>query len=381
MAFPEGSATIEPEMLEYGMKTGASNYIGTIARRKRFGNVAVEPRGLEPRTGLTEIPKIDELRKAKLVTQSRKMSQILRFIERIAQMSDVTVLIEGETGTGKELISELIHYGSPRGRAPFVTINSGAIPTNLVESELFGYDRGSFTGALAQGKKGKFEMAHGGTVLLDEIVELPLEAQTKLLRVLEEKAFYRVGGTQKIKIDVRVIAASNKSLEHAVRVGQFREDLYYRLNVAKIAIPPLRERTEDIIAIAMFYIEKGNTRFGRNFQDISEEARSILLSYPWRGNVRELRNVIERVLIAENSHVLEARHLRFLEGQKPVSPQTGTDVFPGRLPDGGIDLDEVVRNLIIQAMERTHGNMAKAARLLGISKPTLVYRLQKFGLK
>jgi transcriptional regulator with PAS, ATPase and Fis domain len=381
MVSREGSATIEPEMLEHGVKFGADNYIGTIAHRERFGNVAIDPRRSERRTGLTSLPSIEELRREKLITESRKMRQILKFIERVAQLSDLTVLIEGETGTGKELISELIHYGSPRAHGPFVTINSGAIPINLIESELFGYDRGSFTGALSQGKKGKFEIANGGTILLDEIVELPLEAQTKLLRVLEEKAFYRVGGTQKIRIDVRVIAASNKSLEHAVRAGQFREDLYYRLNVAKVAIPPLRERREDIIAIAMFYIEKANSRFGRNFQHISEEARGILLSHPWRGNVRELRNVIERVLIAENSDVLEARHLRFLEDQKPVSLQTEAEAFPGRLPDGGIELEEVVKNLIVQAMERTRGNMAKAARLLGISKPTLVYRLQKFGLK
>jgi two-component system response regulator AtoC len=368
-------------MLGHRMEFGAENYIKTSLHRNRFGNIAVDAQRSERGTRLIDVPSIEELRQEKLITESRKMRQILKFIERIAHHSDLTVLIEGETGTGKELISELIHYGSPRAHGPFVKINSGAIPANLIESELFGYDRGSFTGALSQGKKGKFEIAHGGTILLDEIVELPLEAQTKLLRVLEEKAFYRVGGTKKIKIDVRVIAASNKSMECAVRAGQFREDLHYRLNVAKVAIPPLRERKEDILAIAMFYIEKANTKYGRSFRDISEESKKILVSYPWRGNVRELRNVIERVLIAENSHVLEARHLRFLEDQKPVSPQTETEAFPGRLPDGGIDLEEVVKDLIVQAMERTRGNMAKAARLLGISKPTLVYRLQKFGLK
>jgi transcriptional regulator with PAS, ATPase and Fis domain len=324
---------------------------------------------------------MEVLKREKFITQSKKMRQIFRFIEGIARVPDVTVLIEGETGTGKELISEFIHSGSPRVHGPFVTINSGAIPNNLVESELFGYDRGSFTGGLSQGKKGKFEMANGGTLLLDEISELPLEAQTKLLRVLEEKAFYRIGGDRKIKVDVRVIAASNKNLEEAVRAGQFREDLFYRLNVAKIAIPPLRERKEDILPIAMFYIEKGNQRFGRNLRSVSEEAKHILLSHPWRGNIRELRNVIERVLLAENAEVLEAKHLRFLESQSVVSPQRGSNGFPGRLPDEGIDLEAVIKDLIVQAMERTGGNKAMAARLLGISKPTLLYRLQKFGLK
>ena len=360
------------------MGSGTGHYIGKL---ERFEGPGIEPSGSKRRTGLRYLPSMEELRREKFITESRKMGQVFKFIERIAQVSDVTVLVEGETGTGKELISELIHYGSDRAHGPFVTINSGAIPSNLIESELFGYDRGSFTGALSQGKKGKFDIANGGTLLLDEIGELPLEAQTKLLRVLEEKAFYRVGGTQKISADARIIAASNKSLEQAVRAGQFREDLYYRLNVAKIAIPPLRERKEDIIPIAMFYMEKANRRFGRDFRDVSEQAKEIFLSHPWRGNVRELRNVIERVLLAENGEVLEARHLRFLEDQEPVVRQTDADGFPGTLPDGGIELEEVVRDLIVQAMDRTRGNMARAARLLGISKPTLVYRLQKFGMK
>lgn len=363
------------------MDLGAEGYIGKMARSERLESPGVGSFGSKRKADLGRLPSMEALRREKFITENRKMMQIFRFIERIARIPDMTVLIEGETGTGKELISEFLHYGSIRAHGPFVTINCGAIPGSLVESELFGYDRGSFTGALSQGKKGKFELANGGTLLFDEISELPLEAQTKLLRVLEERAFYRVGGTQKIKVDLRVIAASNKNLEEAVRAGQFREDLYYRLNVAKISIPPLRERKEDIIAIALFYIEKTNQRFGRDFRSISEEAKSILLSHPWRGNVRELCNTVERVLLAENGHVLEERHLRFLESQRAASPQGGPNGFPGRLPERGIELEEVIKDLILQAMERTSGNMAKASRLLGISKPTLVYRLQKFGLK
>lgn len=363
------------------MDAEAYGYIEKTVRPERFEDQRVESLGSGRKADLRCLSSIEALRRERFITESRKMVQIFRFIERIARIPDVTVLIEGETGTGKELISELLHYGSVRVHGPFVTINCGAIPANLVESELFGYDRGSFTGALSQGKKGKFELANGGTLLFDEISELPLEAQTKLLRVLEERAFYRVGGVQKIRVDLRVIAASNKNLEEAVGAGKFREDLYYRLNVAKIAIPPLRERKEDIIPIALFYMEKTNQRFGRNFRGISEEAKKILLSHPWRGNVRELRNTLDRVLLAESAQVLEARHLRFLESQSAVSFESGPKGFPGRLPDRGIELEGVIKDLILQAMERTGGNMAKAARLLGISKPTLVYRLQKFGLR
>jgi len=324
---------------------------------------------------------IEAFRREKFISKSKRMQQIFQLIQKISGVRDVTVLIEGETGTGKELIAEAIHSMSSHANGPFITLNSSAIPSGLVESELFGYDGGSFTGALRHGKKGKFEIAHGGTLLLDEISELPLEAQTKLLRVLEEKEFYRVGGTQKIRVDVRVVAASNKNLEEAARAGQFREDLFYRLNVAKISIPALRERRKDIIPISLFYINKLNQKFGRSFRSISEEAEKILISYHWRGNVRELRNVIERVLLAENAEVLEARHLSFLESGVSGSLNTRSNGFPGELPDEGIELETVIKDLIRQALEKAGGNKAKAARLLGISKPTLVYRLQKFGLE
>jgi len=317
----------------------------------------------------------------KFITRSRKVRQLFQFAEKVARVPDVTVLIEGETGSGKELIAEAIHRMSPRADGPFITVNSAAMPSGLVESELFGYDRGSFTGALGQGKRGKFEIARGGTLLLDEIGELPLEAQTKLLRVLEKKEFYRVGGTQRIKVAVRVIAATNRSLEEAVKAGQFREDLFYRLNVVGITIPPLRERKEDIIPIAMYYMNKFNQKFGRRFRRISEEAELLLMSCPWKGNVRELKNVIERAVLAINAEVLEARHLSFVGPHMSRSHGGASAGFPGELPQEGIDLEAVIKDLIRQAMKKSGGNKAKAARLLGISKPTLVYRLQKFGLK
>jgi len=323
---------------------------------------------------------IESFKRDRFISTSKKTAEIFELIKRIAKVPDVTVLIEGETGTGKELIAECIHYMGHHPDAPFITLNSGAIPSGLVESELFGYEGGSFTGGLRHGKKGKFEMADGGTLLLDEISELPLEAQTKLLRVLETREFYRVGGTRSVKVDVRVIAASNKSLEETTRSGQFREDLYYRLNVSRITIPPLRERKEDIIPVSLFYMKKFNEKFGRDFREISEEAKKILLSRPWKGNVRQLRNVIERVLLADNAKVLEARHLAFLESRAPESPTQGANGFTVKLPDEGIHLDTVIKDLIAQAMEKSGGNKAKASRYLGISKPTLVYRLQKYGL-
>jgi len=309
------------------------------------------------------------------------MKQILQLVKQIARVSDITVLIEGETGTGKELIAQAIHSMSSRANGPFIVLNSGAIPSSLVESELFGYEKGSFTGGLHHGKKGKFEIAHGGTILLDEISEMPLEAQTKLLRVIEKKEFYRVGGTRPIAVNVRIVAASNRSLEEAVNAGQFREDLYYRLNVARIRIPPLRERREDIIPIATFYMSKFNQKFGRRFHAISDEAKEILISYPWKGNVRQLRNVVERALLTQNAEVLETKHLFLPEGRVSGPLKQESCGFPGELPDEGIDLEAVNKNLIRQAMEKSGGNKTKAARLLGISRPTLVYRLKKFGLK
>jgi two-component system response regulator AtoC len=323
---------------------------------------------------------IEAFKRERFITQNKRMLNILQMITKIARVGDVTVLIEGETGTGKELVAEAIHYMSPRRSGPFVTLNSSAIPSGLAETELFGYEKGSFTGGLKEGKKGKFEMAHEGTLFLDEISELPLEAQTKLLRVLEEKAFFRVGGTKRIRLDVRVVAASNMNLEQSVKAGRFREDLFYRLNIAKVSIPPLRERKEDIIAIAMFYMNKFNQKFGRNFRSISEEAKKALLSHSWKGNVRELRNVMERVLLTENTDTVQARHVSFLESPGSEGFSRGSSRSLVELPNEGLDLESVVEDLIRQALQKSGGNKAKAARLLKISKPTLVYRLQKLGL-
>ena len=260
-----------------------------------------------------------------------------------------------------------------------MSINCGAISKDLVESELFGYEKGTFTGGLQEGKKGKFEAANGGTVLLDEISELLPSAQVKLLTFLEEKAFYPVGGSEKRHVDVRIIAATNKSLEECIREGTFREDLYYRLNVARITIPPLRERKEDIEALTLFFINKFNRRFSKNFQRVSDDAKRLLAEHPWTGNVRELRNAIERVMLMEDAPEITRKHLEFLTAAAPLAG--GADPAVPRIPPSGLSLDEMNRQLIVQALERCGGNRTKAAKLLGISRPTMIYRIEKYGIK
>ena len=330
---------------------------------------------------------VEELRKQfvkdynleNIVAQSPTMKLALRLADTIARSYDTTVLIEGKTGTGKEVIARLIHHRSDRFDKPFVSINCGAISKDLVESELFGYEKGTFTGGLQEGKKGKFEAANGGTVLLDEISELLPAAQVKLLTFLEEKAFYPVGGSEKKHVDVRIIAATNKSLEECIREGTFREDLYYRLNVARITIPPLRERKEDIAALTLFFMDKFNQRFRKNFQKVTDDAGRLLVEHPWTGNVRELRNAIERVMLMEEGPEITKGHLDFLTKTAPLSDEADSPAW--KIPPSGLNIDDMNRDLIVQALERCGGNRAQAAKLLGMSRPTMIYRIEKYGIK
>jgi DNA-binding NtrC family response regulator len=330
---------------------------------------------------------VEELRKQfvkdynleNIVAQSPTMKLALRLADTIAKSYDTTVLIEGKTGTGKEVIARLIHHRSDRFDKPFVSINCGAISKDLVESELFGYEKGTFTGGLQEGKKGKFEAANGGTVLLDEISELLPAAQVKLLTFLEEKAFYPVGGSEKKHVDVRIIAATNRSLEECIREGNFREDLYYRLNVARITIPPLRERKEDIAALTLFFMDKFNQRFRKNFQKVSDDAKNLLMEHPWTGNVRELRNAIERVMLMEDGPEITKSHLDFLTKTAPLSGEADSQTW--KIPPSGLNIDDITRDLIIQALDRCGGNRAQAAKLLGMSRPTMIYRIEKYGIK
>lgn len=314
-----------------------------------------------------------------IVIASREINEAFKKADKVAKSHDTTVLIEGETGVGKEIIARYIHYQSDRFGKPFMAINCGAINRDLVESELFGYERGSFTGGLQEGKEGKIEAANGGTLFLDEISEISPQTQINLLRFLEDKEFYKVGGTKKISVDVRVIAATNKSLTEAVKEGNFRKDLFYRLNVACIQIPPLRERKTDILPMAMLFMEKFNSKFGKNFQSISKEAQALLLRYEWPGNVRELKNWMERIILMEEGREIKESHLEMLLGQSARRMHI-LHTNEIEIPLHGVDLEEINKRYIMRALEVSKGNLSKAARLLGISRPTLAYRIDKYGL-
>jgi DNA-binding NtrC family response regulator len=330
---------------------------------------------------------VDELRKAyarefdidDVVGESEGIKRALKMADKIAKSPDTTVLIEGETGTGKEVIARMVHYRSGRLGKPFISINCSAIGRDLVESELFGYEKGSFTGGLQEGKKGQFEAADNGTLFLDEVSELMPTIQAKLLRFLENKEFYRVGGTEKKKVDVRVVAATNKKLEAMISEGLFREDLYYRLNVAKIYLPPLRERKEDIMPLAFLFMQKFNEKFGKNFNAISKEGQDLLARHPWQGNVRELRNCIERILLMEEGQEIKREHLASVLVARQMQPCQ--NIYEIDIPSTGIKLDELTKELIRKAVEMKDGNKVHAAKLLGISRATLLYRIKKYGLK
>ena len=321
----------------------------------------------------------ERFRSGGIIGVSQKMKEVLGLAEKVAQGSETTVLIEGETGTGKELLAEYIHFLSPRSSFPFIPINCGAIPKDLFESELFGYERGAFTGALEKGKMGKVEAADKGTLFLDEVGELSPSAQVKVLRVLEEKEYFKVGGVEQKKADVRIIAATNKNLESEVEKGNFRDDLYFRLNVVKLHIPPLRERKEDILPLFRFFVHRFNEQFKKDFVEISQEAEECIVSYPWLGNVRELRNTAERILLLEKGDTILGRHLSFLAGREEPSEETVR--FKPFIPPQGIILDRVEKEYILEALRIKKGNKSEAAKLLGISRSALIYRMGKHGVK
>lgn len=364
------------------MKLGAFDYLVKPLDIEELGFIVERAlKNLELEKQVEELRKdyVREFDLDNVVAESEGMRRAIKLADKIAKSSDTTVLIEGETGTGKEIIAKMVHYRSGRLGKPFVSINCGAIGKDLVESELFGYEKGSFTGGLQEGKKGKFEAADTGTLFLDEISELNVAIQVKLLRFLEEREFYRVGGVDKRKVDIRIVAATNKKLENAIKANLFREDLYYRLNVAKIYLPALRERQEDILPLALFFMSKFNKKFGKRFNSISKEGRSILQNYLWPGNVRELRNCIERILLMEEGTVLGAEHLasviptRDLKKVLPASDEI-------RIPPSGINLEEVVKAYIQKALDASNGNVARAGRMLGMSRATMSYRMRKYGI-
>ncbi|MHB8880576.1 MAG: sigma-54-dependent transcriptional regulator [Thermodesulfovibrionales bacterium] len=304
-----------------------------------------------------------------IIGESSAMKKVFSLIEKVSA-TDSTVLILGESGTGKELIATTIHYQSSRKDKPLIKINCAALPEGLVESELFGHERGAFTGAVKR-KPGRFELAHGGTIFLDEIGDLPLQAQSKLLRVLQEKTVERVGGTGSIRVDVRLIAATNKHLEEEVKAGRFREDLFYRLNVIPVTIPPLRERREDIPALLEFFTDKLRARLSKKIR-FSTEAGGILLAYSYPGNVRELENIIERCITLSASDVISTSELPSLMIGNP--PESGSLSLSGVAADAE-------KGHIIRVLRTTQGNKTKAAELLGISRKTLWEKMNNYGVE
>lgn len=321
-----------------------------------------------------------------IIGQSPGMVEMFNLARKVAESEVSSVLLQGESGTGKDLVAKAIHYASRRADSPFIAINCAALPATLIESELFGYEKGAFTDAKAR-KEGLFEQAEGGTLFLDEIGELELSLQAKLLRVLEEGAFRRLGGLKDIPLDARVIAASNRDLKGESETGRFRLDLYYRLSVIQIDIPAIRERGDDMILLAEYYIAHFNERLRKRVRGLSPEVADIFRKYAWPGNVRELRNVIERVMILEDGDVITPAYLprgltpedKSTSGLASKGVQLAEDKkTPGfRLPPDGVVLDEVEMSLVRQAMERSNGNQTRAAELLGISRDQLRYRIKK----
>ena len=390
--------TADPQLddVKAALKLGAYDFIG---KPVNFDELAVTTKNALETTKLkTEVEELrGQVRRKtgyhEVIGVSKKMAEVMSFVRKVAASEATTILIQGESGTGKDLIAKAIHYESARHEKPFVPINCSAIPETLMEAELFGHERGAFTDAKTM-KKGLFEVADGGTLFLDEIGELSPLLQAKLLRVLEDQVIRRIGGIRDMQVDVRVIAASNRDLEKAVREGQFRQDLYYRLAIISIFLPPLRERKDDILPMVEFFVERYNRRFKKSIRGVSDDSRKLLLSHDWPGNVRELKNAIERAMILEEADSLRPSYLPFSVGRAPsgmtafeaVAGDSGPQLSNGRslprlsIPEGGTSLEEVERTLVEMAMRQANNNQTHAARLLDISRDALRYKLKKFGL-
>lgn len=372
------------------MKHGALDYISKpfdVEELRIILQKSLEFKGLRDKVNYLE--EALELKQGKpIIGKSEKMNDVLKMVNQVAK-TDATVLILGESGTGKEIIADTIHRNSKRHRGPYIKVNCGAIPENLLESELFGYEKGAFTGAVKQ-KTGKFQRAQGGTIFLDEIGELNLNMQVKILRVLQEREVEPVGGVKTYTVDTRIIAATNHNLYEKVQKQEFREDLYYRLNVFPIELPPLRERKEDIPLLARHFLKKYQQELGKKDVNISKEALDALRDFTWPGNIRELENIMERTLIISSSQVIEKKDLPpgiIKHGESSSSSSSSSsdteDLHEGtfQLPGEGINLEALEKDLILQALERTEYNQTRAAKLLGISRHTLLYRMEKYHLK
>jgi two-component system, NtrC family, response regulator AtoC len=373
------TANKDVDTIVEAIKAGASDYV-----TKPFEIDDVElrlSRALDATRGRRELRRIKaDLARPftpdSIIGTSEPMQRIKALVRRVSDSPSSTVLITGESGTGKDLLAKVIHYSSSRAAHPFLNITCSALPETLLESELFGHERGAFTDARQQ-KRGLFEQGDRGTVFLDEVAETLPTFQAKLLRFLEEKSFRRLGGTADISVDVRVIAATNQDLGKTIREGKFREDLYYRLNVLRIEMPPLRARGRDIILLTQHYMRQFSREFRRPAQELSRAAEDALLAYRWPGNVRELRNLIERAVLLAESDTLQPADFETVHTMREAAASTG-DIT---IPEGGLDIEEVERRLVMMALERTRGNQTRAAALLGLHRDQIRYRIEKFGLK
>jgi two-component system response regulator AtoC len=357
------------------MRLGAYDYMTKPIDRERF--VVIVEKALERHALAFENKQLrDRLetrtRFDQMVGESEAMQQVYTLVEMVAD-SDVTVLLTGESGTGKELVARAIHHKSPKADGPFITMNCGALPENLFESELFGYEKGAFTGAMST-KIGRFELADGGTLLLDEVGELSLKSQVDFLRVLETKEFRRLGGTKLIKVDTRIIAATNRNLDEAVKQGDFREDLYYRLNVVPIRLPPLRERAGDVPLLVDQYLTESSVQHHRGPKEVSREAMRLLRLYGWPGNVRQLRNLMERLVVTVKDTTIQPWHL-------PEEIRTSQEDVRTMVITLGTSIQQIERQVIERTLKEVTNHRENAAKLLGISLRTLQYKIKEYGIR
>jgi PAS domain S-box-containing protein len=349
------------------------DHMGAAAGAVILFGAAKEAADPEPSAATAETPGFE------MVAESPAFKRAAQFAKRVAVSEATAIFIEGESGSGKDVLARYIHHHSRRQAAPFLAINCAAIPETLLESELFGFEKGAFTDAKAL-KRGILEMANGGTVFLDEIGEMPPGLQAKLLRVLEEHCFRRLGGTSDIHVDLRIITATNRDLRRAIQQGRFRLDLYYRLNVFQISVPPLRERSEDLLPLANYFLRFCNQRYKRNLLGLTSEAVALLNSHSWPGNVRELRNTIERAMVLEESAWVQPGSLGDLHTEfSTAAPVAEAPRVPA--PATGLSLEQVERNMLVGALEKTGWNQTRAARLLSITRDTLRYKMKKFNLR
>jgi DNA-binding NtrC family response regulator len=353
------------------MKEGALEYIVKPCNPQEISMLVeriIKVKNLERENAILRQKLLGQYTFHDIISKNTKMVEIFSLVKEIASLRS-TVLIQGESGTGKELIARAIHYSGDRAEKPFIAVSCAALAETLLESELFGHEKGAFTGAITQ-KQGKFELADGGTILLDEIGDIAPKLQLDLLRILQEKTFYRVGGIEEHKVDVRVIAATHVDLQEAVKQGKFREDLFYRLNVINIHIPPLRERIEDIPLLAKSFVERLSHELGKNINDISEGALRKLMEHDWPGNVRELENAIERAMVTCKEPIVSENDFQFLHDTKKEIAW----------PAPGMTLDEMEREAIIAALKRTAGNVKDAASQLGIDRSTLYDKIKYYNI-